>query len=127
MPIFYGLWLARRMGPGRFLPVSLTTDRNVNAYAVRGDDGRVRIAVIQKEDPSTGAVRLDLAVGRGSGTAQVLRLTGGGLAAVDTTVQGGVDDSGRLAPGRAKRVRVRDGRLGVDLPAGSAVLITVDC
>jgi len=95
--------------------------------AVRGDDGRVRIAVIQKEDPATGPVRLDVAVGRGSGTAQVLRLSGSGLAAADTTVQGGVvDGSGRLAPGRAERVRVRDGRLAVDLPAGSAALITLD-
>jgi hypothetical protein len=127
MPIFYGLWLARRMGPGRFLPSTLTTDRNVNAYAVRGDDGRVRIAVIQKEDPSTGPVRLDLAAGRGDGTAQVLRLSGSALAAVDTTVQGGVvDGTGRLVPGRAERVRVRDGRLAVDLPAGSAALITLD-
>src|SRR5205085_390254 len=49
MPEYYGLYLATLMGSGRFLPVTLSSDHNVTAYAVRGYDGRVRIAVIEKD------------------------------------------------------------------------------
>jgi hypothetical protein len=37
-----------------------------------------------------------------------------------------VDHAGRLNPGRADRLRVRDGALGLDLAGGSAVVITLD-
>jgi hypothetical protein len=113
MPIYYGIWMARQMGPGTFLPLTLSTDRNVDAYAVRGDDGRLRIALVEKDDVTTGPVQvsLDLGAGRGTartGTAEVLRLTGSALSAADTAVQGAtVDRSGRLRPGRPDLVRVR--------------------
>jgi hypothetical protein len=126
-PIYYGIWMARQMGPGTFVPLNLSTDRNVNAYAVRGDDGRLRIAVIEKEDVSTAPIHLSIDVGTRSGTAEVLHLTGSTLGAADTAVQGAtVDHAGRLNPGRADRVRVRDGALGLDLAGGSAVVITLD-
>src|SRR5919205_131562 len=49
MPEYYGLYMATRMGAGRFLPVTVQSTSNVAAYAVRGDDGRLRIAVIEKD------------------------------------------------------------------------------
>lgn len=125
-PIYYGLWMARQVGPGRFLPVTLTTGRNLTAYAVQGDDGKLRLAVISKEDPSAGPVHVDLSVGGGNGAARVLTMTGGSLTGVDTAVQGArVDSAGRLSPGRGARVPVRSGKLTLDLPAGSAAVITV--
>jgi hypothetical protein len=126
-PIYYGIWMARQLGPGRFLPVTVSTDRNVNAYAVRGDDGRTRIAVIAKDDPAAGPVRLDLAVAGRGATASVLHLAGSSLTADDTAIQGAtVDRGGHLRPGRPDRVRVRDGVLRLDVAAGSAVLVTLD-
>jgi hypothetical protein len=126
MPIYYGLWMARQMGPGTFLPVQLSTDRNVTAYAVKGDDGRTRIAVIQKDDTTTAPVHVDLKVSGRS--AEVLHLTGDSLGAEPTAIQGAtVDQRGRLQPGRADQVQVRNGSLGLDLAAGSAAIITVDC
>ncbi|MEV4642371.1 hypothetical protein AB0J80_33975 [Actinoplanes sp. NPDC049548] len=125
-PIYYGLWMARQVGPGRFLPVTLTTGRNLTAYAVSGDDGRLRLAVISKEDPSAGPVHVDLTVGGGNRTARVLTMTGSSLTGVDTAVQGArVDSAGRLSPGRADRVPVRAGTLSLDLAAGSAAVITI--
>jgi len=127
MPIYYGLWMARQMGPGRFLPVTLATGRNITAYAVRGDDGRTRIAVIQKDDTTAAPVAVTLTVGGHARTAQVLHLTGTSLAAVPTAVQGAtVDISGRLRPGRPDAVNVRDGSLTLDVAAGSAAIITLD-
>jgi hypothetical protein len=126
MPEYYGLYMASRMGPGRFLPVTLSTDRNINAYAVRGDDGRTRIAIIQKDDTATAPVHVDLTVGTGSGTAEIVRLTGTSLTGQDAAIQGAtVDRRGHLPHGRADRTRVRKGTLGVDVAAGSAVVVTL--
>jgi hypothetical protein len=129
MPIYYGIWMARQMGPGTFLPLTLSTDRNINAYAVRGDDGRLRIALVEKEDVSAGPVHVSVNVGtRGrGGMAEVLHLTGSALSAADTAVQGAtVDHAGHLNPGRPDRVRVHDGVLSLDLAGGSAVVITLN-
>jgi hypothetical protein len=130
-PGFYGLYMASRMGPGRFVPVNLTTDRNINAYAVRGNDGRTRLALIQKDDTATAPVQVGITVGRGSGTAEVVRLAGGALTDRDgVTVQGAtVDRRGHLPRKPADRVRVKHGNLAVTLAAGSAVVITLprDC
>jgi hypothetical protein len=130
MPIYYGLWLARRMGPGTFLPLTVSTDRNVTAYAVRGDDGQTRIAVLQKDDTTTAPVHLAIQLGTRSRDAEVLHLTGTGLADEPTAIQGStVDSQGRLKPHHPDQIRVHNGVLSLDIPAGSAALITVpgDC
>jgi hypothetical protein len=128
MPIYYGLWMARRMGPGKFLPLTLSSDRNVTAYAVQGDDGKTRIAVIQKDDTTAAPVHVEIKVGGHSRTADVLRLTGAGLGAEQTAVQGStVDRQGHLKPHPAEHLRVRGGTLGLDIAAGSAVVVTLDC
>ncbi|WP_027345236.1 glycosyl hydrolase family 79 C-terminal domain-containing protein [Hamadaea tsunoensis] len=126
MPVYYGIWLARRMGAGRFLPVTVDSARNVTAYAVRGDDGRLRIALVQKDEVGTAPVAVSLNVGGRDRDGGVLHLTGAALGDEATAVQGStVDPAGRLVPGPADRVRVRGGVLTLDLAAGSAVLITL--
>jgi alpha-L-arabinofuranosidase len=127
MPIYYGLWMARRMGPGTFLPLTLSTDRNLTAYAVRGDDGRTRIAVLHKEDTDTAPVHLNLQLATHARHAEVLHLTGTGLADEHTAVQDStVDSKGRLRPNHPDKVNVRDGALSLDIPPGSAMMITIN-
>jgi hypothetical protein len=127
MPIYYGIWLARQLGPGTFLPLTLSTDRNVTAYAVRGDDGRTRIAVLQKEDTTAAPTHLEINLGGRNRNASVLHLTGASLGAEQTAIQGAtVDRQGHLGPRHPDRFAVHDGTLALDLPAGSAELITVD-
>ncbi|HEY3632219.1 MAG TPA: glycosyl hydrolase family 79 C-terminal domain-containing protein [Jatrophihabitantaceae bacterium] len=127
-PEFYGLYMATRMGPGRFVPVSVTSDHNVTAYAVRGDDGRLRVAVIEKDATSGPAVPVSISVGHGNGDARVLRLTGQTLdSAAGVAIQGStVDRAGHLDPGRTDRVPVRHGAIRLDVAAGSAAIITLD-
>jgi hypothetical protein len=129
-PEYYGLYLASRMGSGAFLPVAVSSDHNVTAYAVRGKDGRTRIAVIEKDDTAGAPVHVNLALGRGRGTghAEVIHLTGNSLAGKDgIAVQGAsVDRRGHLDPHAPDRVRTHGGTLGLDIAAGSAVLITLD-
>lgn len=126
MPIYYGIWMARRMGPGRFLPVTVSSAGNLSAYAVRGDDGRTRIALVQKDATTDAPVHVTLSVGGGTRTAEVLRMTGDALGGVATAVQGAtVDPSGRLTPGRPGTARITKGTLSIDIPSGSATIVTV--
>jgi hypothetical protein len=126
-PEYYGLLMASRMGPGTFLPVAIAGSRNVTAYAVRGDDGRTRIALIEKDDTATAPVPVSVNVGVRSGIGQVLHLTGPSLTGADgIAIQGAsVDRSGRLAHRPADLVRVHDGVLSLTLAPGSAVIVTV--
>jgi hypothetical protein len=127
MPIYYGLWMARQMGAGRFLPVTVTGARNLTAYAVRGDDCKLRIAIVQKDETSAAPVSVTVDVGGRDRRAQVLRMTGESLGAEPTAVQGAtVDRAGRLAPGRPDAARVRGGSLSLDVAAGSAAVVTLD-
>ncbi|NUR25314.1 MAG: hypothetical protein HOV83_05605, partial [Catenulispora sp.] len=126
MPVYYGMWLARQLGSGRFLPVTVDSARNVTAYAVRGDVGRLRIALVQKVEVGSAPVTVSLTVGGRDRDGGVLHLTGTALGDEATAVQGStVDSAGRLVPGPADRVRVSGGVLTLDLAAGSAALITL--
>jgi hypothetical protein len=127
MPLYYGMFMATRMGTGRFLPVTVASDRNVTAYAVCGRDGHVRVAVIEK-DPTGGApVPVSISVGRGHGFASVLHLTGTALdSAAGVAVQGAtVDRDGHLNPGHPDRVRVDHGTVNLEVASGSAVIVTL--
>ncbi|MEV6850681.1 glycosyl hydrolase family 79 C-terminal domain-containing protein [Actinoplanes sp. NPDC051411] len=125
MPIYYGIWMARQMGPGRFLPVTVSSGTNISAYAVRGDDGRTRIALVQKDATTNAPVHVSLSVGKAGGTARVLHMTGDALNGTATTIQGAtVDPSGRLTPGRPDTARVTKGTLELDVPSGSATIVT---
>jgi hypothetical protein len=125
MPIYYGIWTARQMGPGRFLPVTVSSGTNISAYAVKGDDGRTRIALVQKDATTNAPVHVTLNVGGRNRNAKVLHMTGDALNGVATSVQGAtVDGSGRLAPGRPDTARVAKGTLSLDVPSGSAAIVT---
>jgi hypothetical protein len=125
MPIYYGIWMARQMGPGRFLPVTVSSQTNLSAYAVAGNDGHTRIALVQKDATTNAPVHVTLSVGKGSGTAKVLHMTGDALSGTATTIQGStVDGSGRLTPGKPDTARVSKGTLSLDVPSGSATIVT---
>src|SRR6266545_1207035 len=127
MPLYYGMWMATRMGSGQFLPVTVSSDRNVTAYAVRGRDGRLRIAVIEKDETAGAPVPVTISVGGHSGSASVLHLTGTSLASADgVAIQGAtVDRNGHFNPGHGDRVPVDHGTVSLDLASGSAVIITL--
>ena len=126
MPIYYGIWMARQMGAGRFLPLTLDSGRNISAYAVKGDDGRTRIALVQRDATTAAPVHVTLSAGAGDRTAKVLRMTGTALNDESTTIQGAtVDNAGKLQPGAADTVKMTNGTLSLDVAAGSAVVITL--
>ena len=132
-PEYYGLYLADRMVGGRFLPVKVSTGSasasNLTAYAVLGDDGKVRIVVIEKDDTTAApvSVSIHLTGGRTAATASVVHLTGKSLgSAQGVQIQGaGVDRNGRLPVRPGDRLRVRNGVITLAIASGSAGLVTV--
>ena len=133
-PEYYGLYLADHMGGGRFLPVRVSaggsgTAPNLTAYAVRGEDGKIRVAVIEKDATTADPVNIAIHFtgGRTGATASVLHLTGKSLASAQgVQIQGvSVDRTGLLPFRPADKVRVRNGTLGLPIASGSAELITV--
>jgi hypothetical protein len=127
-PEYYGLYLATRMGTGRFLPVTVQSDHNVTAYAVRGRDGQLRIAVIEKDGTAGAPVPVRINVGGAHGSASAIHLTGTALdSAAGVAVQGAtVDRGGHLHPGHGDRLPVRNGAVDLTVASGSAVLLTLD-
>ena len=96
---------------------------------MRGDDGRTRIAIIEKDPVGGAAVPVSIDLGRGNGEASAIHLTGQALdSAAGVAVQGAsVDRKGHLKPGHADRLRVRHGELDLSVATGTAVVITLDC
>jgi hypothetical protein len=133
-PEYYGLYLADRMGSGRFLPVKISTAGsatapNLTAYAVRGDDGKIRVAVIEKDATTAASVNIAIRFtgGHPGASASVVHLAGKSLgSAQGVQIQGAsVDRSGRLPARPATKLRLRNGTLALALAAGSADLITL--
>jgi hypothetical protein len=127
-PIFYGLWMANHLGPGQLQAVTVAGAANLSAYAAKGEDGPMRIALIEKTAPG-GKLPVSISLGRGigSGIARVIHMTGPSLTAPSgVQIQGAtVDRAGRLTPGPPDQVRYGDGSLTINLPTGSAALITL--
>jgi hypothetical protein len=71
---------------------------------------------------------VSVSIGRRSGTAEVVRLTGSSLGSKQgVAIQGAtVDRRGRLARRPGDRVRIQQGTLTVDVASGSAVVITLE-
>lgn len=127
-PLYYGIWMAQHMGPGHFYPLtlSLLPGFNATAYAVKGDDGLTRIAIIDKDAPGS-MVGVSIA-GIGSATsAQMITMTGPSLTSTTgTMVQGAsVDAAGHLNPGAPDTMTASQGSFIFNMPTGSAAILTL--
>jgi hypothetical protein len=77
-PLYYGMKffsLATAHG-GRLLPVQVTSAARVRAFATLGDDGIVRIAVLNEDMTADGAVTVSLSAARGQGVVSRLKAPG---------------------------------------------------
>jgi hypothetical protein len=127
-PIYYGLLFAHLLGTGRFLPVKVSmpakSGGNVAAFALKAPGGGLRLML---ENLSKKQADTTLRVGRYSGSAAVLTLTGPDpLATSGVQIQGAsvaADDSFR--PGSPDTVRCTSAGCPVTLPPYSAALVTL--
>ena len=122
-PLYYGMLMFAQAERGALVPVRVDAGpAGLSAFAVRGDDGSLRICLINKE--SRGAMRARITPGRRFSAASVLRLAGPAIDATDVKLGGAaVDDAGHWAPTLRETVDQSDGDLILDLPAASAALV----
>jgi hypothetical protein len=127
-PIYYGMLFVNLVGTGKFLPVTVSSpNNNITAYALRGNDGKTRVVLVEKDTVPQGSVSVTLKAGTSSGHAQVIKLTGSSLASGQKVeVQGAtVAKDGSFTPGRPKQIRGNNGMYTINLNSGSAALITL--
>jgi hypothetical protein len=129
-PEWYALLLTSSLVGWRPLPTTITAQPSPNlvAAAFSGPRHSVKVVLANDEPPGTSPLALRLGVGAGPSTASVLRLTAPtpsstfGVRLAGRTVA--ADGSWR-APTRRENVVVSSGTAALDLPPGSAALLTV--
>jgi hypothetical protein len=131
-PIYYGALLFADADPAgsRLLDVQGATTNTLRVWASRGRDRRVRITLINDSLDGAATVRLRLPAGvrSANGTIERLQAPGGAYATHGVTLGGrsfGTTTSGILAEPRLAVVSARRGTLTVQLPKGSAALVTL--
>jgi hypothetical protein len=123
-PEYYGLLAFAQTAKGEQIAVARDTGGiNLTAYAAREGSGAVTLAVINKDLSRDAAVDV---TGFSSSKAQVMRLTAPSLNAMSGVTLGGaaVDSQGKWNGGKADPVKIAGGRALLDVPAGSAALVT---
>ncbi|HYC30964.1 MAG TPA: hypothetical protein VEB59_01685 [Gemmatimonadales bacterium] len=124
-PLYYALLAVREMAPGRILPLRLTAAANVAAHAVLGDDGIVRVAVINQEEARGAIVTIKGACGARRGEALMLRAPSLLSKTGVTLGEAAVGDDGTWAPAATVRLDETRGGWLLELPSASAAIVAL--
>lgn len=123
---YYGMLFFRQAARGRVIPLERTGDGvNLTCHAVLGDDGQLRIAIINKDIEKHANVRIKLA--NRPGQASVMRLSAPAIdAKTDITLGGaGVASDGSWQPKPPEPITGSEGKFLIEVPAASAALLVV--
>ena len=123
---YYGMLFFRQAAQGHVLPVkSLNAGVNLTCHAVRGIDGVLRVALINKDLEKSAQVSIK--VGNRVDPAGVMRLSAPALSAKSGITLGGAEVSldGEWAPLSDETIPVREGEITVDVPVASAALVAL--
>jgi hypothetical protein len=124
-PVFHGMAMFAQLAQGHAVPASVTLGQSVNftAYGVARTDGGTNVLLVNK-DP---AVTVIAAVDAGASVSAMtpLALTGPGLSATTGLLLGGapIGADGTWSPQKATALPAANGRLTVDVPPLSALLL----
>ena len=134
LPLYYGLMMLNKVGPGQFLGVRVSYQNPDAAvprvYALKGTDGRLRVVAVHPGDLAgkLGPVNATIRVGgTNGGTVTVNRLTGDAL----NTDQNVLVDGAAVAAdgthgGRPAKLTYDGAEFAYQLRPGTAVVFTVD-
>jgi len=123
MPEYYGLLAFAQAGKGEQLPVALDSGGvNLTAYAAR-QGATVTLTLINKDRSRDASVSI---AGFSARRAHTMRLTAPSLTATTGITLGGaaVEADGKWSGGKSEPVKLSGGKALVDVPAGSAALVT---
>ncbi len=127
-PLYYGMLAFAQASRGRRVSVEYdAAGMNIKAYAVRGDDGRLAITLINKEARTAASIRIAMAAAQFS-RGRILRLTGPSLDSKNGIALGGatVAADGKWASSEAEQLRLVDGEGQLSLPAASAAIVILE-
>ena len=124
-PLYYGMLLFHIAAKGRVVPVDVNTDLNVTAHAALGEDGQLRIVIVNKDFNQTIDCRITSADSYTEATA--MRLAAESLLAEEGITLGGspVNEDGTWFPREEEPVASNGSAFQVVVPAASAVLVTL--
>ncbi len=123
---YFGMLFFRQACQGRIVPVKSTGEGvNLTSHAVLGDDGFLRVALINKDLLNSAKVRIKLPARADRGT--VLRLAAPAVDVKDGITLGGagVASDGTWNPKTDESVSAKAGEFEVDVPFASAALLVV--
>lgn len=123
---YYGMLFFCQAAQGRMVPVETRADGvNLTSHAVLGDDGMLRLALINKDLGKNASVGIKL-VNRSS-RATVMRLSAPSIDAKNGITLGGagVASDGTWRPKPSEPITARAGEFVVDVPAASAAMLVV--
>ena len=123
---YYGVLFFRQAAQGRVIPLKLANDGvNLTSHAVLGDDGRLRIAIINKDLTKLAKIRIKLA--NRPDQAGVMRLSAPAVDAKTDITLGGAEvaSDGTWQPKPPEFITARAGEYHLDVPAASAAMLVV--
>jgi alpha-L-arabinofuranosidase len=111
-------------GQGRIIPVNASSSDILSTYATLGDDGKVRVVLINKDAKQNVTARI--AMGQPYKSATTMRLTGESLDSADYISFAGsqVDEDGTWSPRVIETIGLSNGRFELAVPPASAVVVT---
>lgn len=128
-PIYYGIQMLAQATAkqGSMLPVALTTSDNIKVWALKGEDGLVRVVVLNKTPSTSGSVKVTVP-GYSKGTIERLLapsyLSTTGVTLGGQTYDGSTDGTIR-GTATTTSVTGSNGAFVLNMPAASAALITL--
>jgi hypothetical protein len=133
-PLYYGMLLFHAAGRGRTVPTDGSDSRNLAVHAVLGDDGKLRVVLINKDllEPVTVSVAPGLPAAKwrwkGERQGQLLRLLAPSVTSAEgiTLAGSAVRPDGTWAPQAGEPVRSVQGRFALTLPPASAAWLTIN-
>jgi Glycosyl hydrolase family 79 C-terminal beta domain len=125
-PLYYGMLAFAQMAKGALVPARIApASAEFKAFAVRDPEENLRLCLINKDFRRSAHVTID--AGRTFAAGSLMRLIGPAADASAGITLGGasVDEFGTWAPANTEVVRPSGRELSVDVPASSAVLISM--
>jgi len=125
-PIYYSMLLFHQAARGRLVPVACQTTANFTAHAVLGDDGKLRVVLINKD--LTNSVTASIVAGARGTKAEMIRLRAPSVTSTDGVTLAGsaVAEDGTWTPQPGDLMSCASGRCTVTLPAASAALLIIE-
>ena len=126
-PIYYGMLLFEQAGAGQLLESALDYAQEtplLTAYSLRSENGSIKTAIFNKHLDRN--IRIAVNPGERAAVATALRLAAPGIDAVSNVTLGAaaVDANGKWKAAHEEHLPVDNNSAIIDLPAGSAVLVS---